>query len=89
MGNAIAAGMTLSDYHKAELWEVLTIIDFYLLKESEQFKLGWEQARFIMSAMTDMKKHKFPWEKTILNMTPEELEAKREGFKKWRAKYNS
>lgn len=83
MFHAIRAGVSLGDYYKAAVWEVVSIVDNYLREKDEKYKEDWERARFIMSAMTDTKSIKFPWERTDLNTSDADWARARENFKKW------
>lgn len=83
MYHSIRAGMTLDDYNKASVWEVVSIVDSYLKERDEVFKEEWERARFIMSAMADTKSIKFPWERADLNTSDTDWAKARENFKKW------
>lgn len=83
------AGMSLTDFYNSEPWEASVIIDRWLYNKSEQFKLGWEQARFVMSSMTDTKGIKFPWERVDLNISDSDWQKTRETFEKWKQDFQN
>lgn len=89
MAQAVLAGMSLEDYYNAQPWEVSIIIDRHLYSKSESFKTGWEQARFVMSALTDTKSIKFPWERVDLNISESDWNKTRETFEKWKKDFQN
>lgn len=86
MGSAIQAGMTLDDFYKAELWEVLVIIDYHFKVKNEEFQTQWEIARFQMSAMTKTDSIKFPWERNDLKTSKDEWNTHLERMERWKNK---
>lgn len=55
--------MTLDDFYRSELWEVVDLINVGSKKEDNDVKREFVIGRMIMSAMTDVSKMVFDWEK--------------------------
>lgn len=77
LAHCVMAGMSVSDFYDAEIWEVNAILKVYFRKEEQIYQNSWELARFQLSGMVDTKNIKFPWERQVKKrreLNPEELE---------------
>tara|TARA_R100000951_G_scaffold74686_2_gene62947 strand:- start:784 stop:1200 length:417 start_codon:yes stop_codon:yes gene_type:complete len=59
----IRAGMSLSDFWDAEIWEVSAVLTTYFQEKQNEYREPYNVARLQMSAMVDTKNIKFPWER--------------------------
>jgi len=87
MSLAIQAGMSLSEFYEAELWEVSVIVDGFMKHNFSLYKTSWEQTRDILHGFTG-KRSELPWEgKDKEVMTEERWKRTRANFKKWEKNY--
>ena len=89
MGFCLNAGLSLKEFYNCELWECSVIINAHFKERSDDYKQRCEIARLQMSAMTDISKLIFEWEKDADEMTPERWERTRKHFKQWEQNYQN
>ena len=58
----VRAGMSLSDFWDAEIWEVSAVLSVYFEEKQNEYREPYNVARLQMSSMIDTKNLRFPWE---------------------------
>lgn len=64
----VCAGLSVSEFYDAELWEVTAILRTYFAEKEQEYKERYNVARFQMGAMVDTEKIKFAWERPSIEI---------------------
>jgi hypothetical protein len=67
----VRAGMSLSDFWDAEIWEVSAVLNVYFQEKENEYREPYNVARLQMSSMVDTKNLRFPWE--VQKLSKEDL----------------